>query len=174
MDLDLVRKQSGALVALVPSVSIEDRPLHWTLARSQTYYPEHILAYGSRKTCYSLVMGSGYFRTDYYGGLLGRRSKHHTEAGPTVLGAWSPSLDGDLYLATGVERVSLACARGTSDACVFRGTQLGTLFRESPFLCDSMTWLLSSTVVITGTWQNGKILLIAYQLFESSIGAYIE
>ena len=29
------------------SVSIEDRPLLWMVIRSQTYYPEHILAYGS-------------------------------------------------------------------------------------------------------------------------------
>jgi hypothetical protein len=110
MDLDLVEQQSGALVAFVLSVSIEDRPLHWTLVRSRTYYPEHILAYGSGKTCYSLVMGSGSFWTDYKGGLLGRRSKHHTKAGPAVLGAWSPSLDGDLDPLTGVERVGLACA----------------------------------------------------------------
>jgi hypothetical protein len=68
-------------------MSIEDRLLHWTPIRSQTYYPEHVLTYGSGKTCYSLVMGSGSFRTDCYGGLLGRRSKHHTEAGPAVLGA---------------------------------------------------------------------------------------
>jgi hypothetical protein len=58
-------------------------------------------------------------------GLLGRRSKHHTEAGPAVLGAWSLSLDGDLDPLTGVEQVGLACAWGTSEACVFRGTQLG-------------------------------------------------
>jgi hypothetical protein len=37
---------------------------------------------------------------------------------------------------TGVERVGLACAWGASEACVFRGTQLGTLIRESPFLHD--------------------------------------
>jgi hypothetical protein len=110
MDLDLVGQQSGVLVAFVPFVSIEDRPLHWTLVRTQTYYLEHILAYGSVKTCYSLVMGFGSFRTDCYGGLLDRRSKHHTEAGPSVLGAWSPSLDGDLDPSTGVERVGLACA----------------------------------------------------------------
>jgi hypothetical protein len=71
MDLDLVGQQSGALVAFVPHVSIEDRPLHWTLVRSQTYYPEHILAYGSRKTCYSLVMGSSSFRTDCYRWIIG-------------------------------------------------------------------------------------------------------
>jgi hypothetical protein len=47
------------------------------------------------------------------------RSKHHTEAGPAVLGAWSPSLDGDLDPLTGVERVGLICARDTDEACVF-------------------------------------------------------
>jgi hypothetical protein len=103
-------RPSGALVAFVPPVSIEDRPSLWTLVRSQTYYPEHILAYGSGKTCYSLIMGSGSFWTDYYGGLLGRRSKHRTEAGHQVLGPCSPSLDGDLDPLTGVEWVGLACA----------------------------------------------------------------
>ena len=27
-------------------VSVKDRPLHWVLGKSQTYYPEHILGYG--------------------------------------------------------------------------------------------------------------------------------
>jgi hypothetical protein len=74
----------------------------------------------------------------------------------------------------GVKWVSLVCARGTDEACVFQGTKLGTLIRESPFLRDSMTWLLSSTVVITETWKNGKMVLIAYHLLKSSIGANIE
>jgi hypothetical protein len=64
-------------------------------------------------------MGSSSFQTDCYGGLLGRRSKYHTEAGPAVLGAWSPSLDGDLDPVIGVEWVSLVCARGTDEACVY-------------------------------------------------------
>ena len=46
------------------SMSIEDRPLLWMVVRSQTYYPEHILAYGSGKARYSLVVGSGSFWTD--------------------------------------------------------------------------------------------------------------
>jgi hypothetical protein len=51
-----------SLVALFSlSVLIEDRSLHWTLVKSQTYYPEHILAYGSEKGCYSLVIGFGSF-----------------------------------------------------------------------------------------------------------------
>ena len=28
------------------SMSVKDRPLHWTLDKSQTYYPEHIHGYG--------------------------------------------------------------------------------------------------------------------------------
>ena len=48
-DLDLVGHSSEARIALVSLVSIEDRPLLWILVRSQTYYPEHILVYGSRE-----------------------------------------------------------------------------------------------------------------------------
>ena len=59
--LDLVRQLSEALVAFVPPMLVEDCPLLWMVVRSLTYYPEHILAYGSRKTCNSLVMGSGSF-----------------------------------------------------------------------------------------------------------------
>ena len=46
MDLDLVRHSSEARIALVLPMSIEDHPLLWMVVRSQTYYPEHILAYG--------------------------------------------------------------------------------------------------------------------------------
>ena len=46
------------------SVSIKDCPLLWMVVRSQTYYPERILAYGSRKAHYTLVAGSSSFRTD--------------------------------------------------------------------------------------------------------------
>jgi hypothetical protein len=65
LDLDLIRQPREALVAFVPPVSIENHLLLWMIVRSQTYYPEHVLAYGSRKTCYSLVMGSGFFWTDF-------------------------------------------------------------------------------------------------------------
>ena len=46
------------------SVSVKDRPLLWMVVRSQTYYPEHILAYGSGKARCSFVMGFGSFRTN--------------------------------------------------------------------------------------------------------------
>ena len=46
------------------SMSVKDRTLHWILVRSQTYYPKHILDYGSGKAHCSLVMGFGSFRID--------------------------------------------------------------------------------------------------------------
>ena len=55
LDLDLVRYSSETRIALVPPVSIEDRPLLWMVVRSQTYYRKHILAYGSRKAHCSLI-----------------------------------------------------------------------------------------------------------------------
>ena len=64
LDLDLIRHSNEARVALVPPMSIEDRPLLWMIVRSQTYYPKHILANGSGKAHYALVVGSGSFRTD--------------------------------------------------------------------------------------------------------------
>ena len=64
LDLDLVWYSSEARIALVPPVSIEDRPMLCMVFRSQTYYPEHILAYGSGKAHYTLVVGSDSFRTD--------------------------------------------------------------------------------------------------------------
>ena len=46
------------------------------------------------------------------------RSKHHTESGTQEWRFGVLSLDGDLDPMTGVEWVSLACAWGTSGACV--------------------------------------------------------
>ena len=43
------------------SVLIEDRLVLWMVVKSQTYYPEHILAYGNEKARYTLVVGSSSF-----------------------------------------------------------------------------------------------------------------
>ena len=64
LDLELVRQPSEALVAFVPPMLVEDCPLMWMVVRSQTYYPEHILAYGSGKARCAHVVGTGSFRTD--------------------------------------------------------------------------------------------------------------
>ena len=65
------RPTGHSLVTLFSlSVSVKGRPLLWIIVRSQTYYPEHILAYGSGKACYALVMGSGSFWTDWRRGKV--------------------------------------------------------------------------------------------------------
>jgi hypothetical protein len=57
---------------------------------------------------------------------------------------------------------------------VFFVPSWATLIRESPFLRDGITLQWSSTVVRTGTLEDGKMVVIAQPLLESSIGAYIE
>ena len=54
----------GLVTLFSLSMSVKDRPLHWILVRSQTYYLEHILAYGNEKAHCSLVVGSGSFQID--------------------------------------------------------------------------------------------------------------
>ena len=46
------------------SMSIKDHPLLWMVVRSQIYYSEHILVYGSGKPRYTLIMGSNSFWTN--------------------------------------------------------------------------------------------------------------
>ena len=65
--LDLVWHSSEARIALVPPVSVKDRPLHWILVRSQTYYPEHILVYGNKED--SLLSCHGFWL--FLGWLIG-------------------------------------------------------------------------------------------------------
>ena len=54
----------GLVTLFSLSVSIEDHPLLWMVVQSQTYYPEHILAYGRGKARYALIVGSISFWTD--------------------------------------------------------------------------------------------------------------
>ena len=61
----VLRPMGHSLVTLFSlSVSVKDRPLHWVLAKSQTYYPEHILVYGRLEDLLLSCRGSGSFRTD--------------------------------------------------------------------------------------------------------------
>ena len=68
------------------SMTIEDRPLLWMVVRSQTYYPEHILAYGSGKAGYGSFRGLWFFLDRLIGGGKRWRSKHHTETESQVWG----------------------------------------------------------------------------------------
>jgi hypothetical protein len=123
--------------------------------KSQTYYPEHILAYRRGKAYCSLVMGSGSFWSDWLEAGIGGGLSTTLRLG-LKCGSLESKFGQDPKPVIGVERVGLARAWGASEACVFWGTQLGILIHKSPFLCDSMAWLHSGTVVRTGIWKMEK------------------
>jgi hypothetical protein len=89
MDLDLVGQQSGALVVFVPPVSIKDRSLHGPWSSHRIIVPSiYLLMRAGRLvlSCHGFrLFLNRLFRVVIYIGL--RRSKHHIEARPTVLGA---------------------------------------------------------------------------------------
>jgi hypothetical protein len=139
-----------SLVALFSlSVSIEDRPLLWMVVRSQIYYPEHILTYESRKTCCSLVVGSGSFRTDSLeagkGGSLSTTMRPGLKCGglESKFGRGSRTLDKS-------EMDWFCLCLGYKRGKCFGVPNCDTLIRKSPFLHDGTTLLWSSTVVRTG------------------------
>ena len=73
LDLDLVRHSSEARIAFVPPMSVKDRLLQWTLGKSQTYYPKHILV--ALLSWIPAISGSTDWRRGWW------RSKHRTESG---------------------------------------------------------------------------------------------
>jgi hypothetical protein len=89
MDLDLVGQRSGALVAFVPPVSIKDRSLHGPWPSHRFIVPSIYLLMGRKDlflSCHGFRLFLDWlFRVVIHIGM--RRSKHHTEAGPAVLGA---------------------------------------------------------------------------------------
>ena len=118
MDLDLVWHSGKARIALVPPVSVKDRPLHWILVRSQTYYPKHILVYGSREGSLLSCRGFWLLLDRLIGGGDGGGLSATLSLGLRN-GAWSLSLDGDLDPLTREWWVGPTCAWGTSGVCIF-------------------------------------------------------
>ena len=77
----VLRPTGHSLVTLFSlSVSVKDRPLHKTLGKSQTYYPEYILEYGRLKNLLLSCHGFRLFPDQLSGWFLGRRSLHRTES----------------------------------------------------------------------------------------------
>ena len=114
----ILRPMGHSLVTLFSlSVSVKDRPLHWILVKSWTYYPKHILVFGSREGPLFSYRGFRLFPNRLIGG--GDGGGLSTTLNPGVrCGAWGPSLDGDLDPLTRECRVGTICAWGTSRACV--------------------------------------------------------
>ena len=91
--------------------------MHWVLGKSQTYYPEHILVYGSREGSLLSFCGFRLFPDRLIGD--GDGGGLSTTLSPGLRsGAWSPSLDRDLDPLIGEWWVGLAYAWGTSGVCV--------------------------------------------------------
>jgi hypothetical protein len=110
---------SEALVAFVLLVSIKDRLLHWIPGQVIDILSQAHTCLWEREDLLLSCHGFRLFSDRLLGVGFRWRFKHRIEVGPTVLGAWSPSLDGDLDPLTGVEWVGLACAWGASEAYVF-------------------------------------------------------
>ena len=73
----------------------------------RSYYPEHILAYGSGKTRSFRVLVSSSFRVDCMEAEIGWRSLHRIEAGLQLRGLGVLVWGGDLETSAGTEGVSL-------------------------------------------------------------------
>ena len=68
----VLRPTGHSLVTLFSlSVSVKDRPLHKTLGKSQTYYPEHILGYGRLEDLLLSCRGLWLFSDRLIGGVDG-------------------------------------------------------------------------------------------------------
>ena len=90
-------------------VSIKDCSMLWMVVRSYTYYPEHMLVYGSGKAHYALVVGSSSFRTDWLEAGKGGGLSTILRPGLKCGGLESKFGRGPRPL-TGVEWVGLVCA----------------------------------------------------------------
>ena len=70
----------GLVTLFSLSVSVKDRPLHKTLDKSQTYYPEHILVYGHLENLLLSCRGFRLFPDRLPGFFWWRRSLHRAES----------------------------------------------------------------------------------------------
>jgi len=96
------RPTGHSLVTLFSlSVSIKDRLWHGTWPSHKFIIPSTYLFMGAGRLVPLLSWVPALSGPTVIGGLWGWSSKHRSEAGPQVLGAWSPSLDGDLDPVTG-------------------------------------------------------------------------
>ena len=93
----VTRPTGHSLVTLFSlSMSVKDRPLHWILVKSQTYYPEHILVYGRLEDLLLSCRASGSF-PDRLSGFCFGGGGSYTALSPGFRGGGLESqFDGDL------------------------------------------------------------------------------
>jgi hypothetical protein len=139
--------------------------------KSHIYYPEHILAYGSGKACYSLIMGSGSFQTDWLeaeiGGDLSTTLRPDFKCGgfESKFGQRPGTRDRS---GMGWSRLCLGCKRGVC----FSGYPAGHINSR---IADS-AWRYGLTALWhhSKNWKMEKIVLTTQPLLESRTGAYLE
>jgi hypothetical protein len=102
LDMDLVGQSKRGSVAFVPPVSIKDRSLQWIPGQVTDILSRAHTGSWEREDLLLSCLGFWLFLDRLLEVGFRWRPKHRTEAGPAVLGAWSPSLDGDLDPLTGV------------------------------------------------------------------------
>ena len=137
MDLDLVWHSSEARIAFVPPMSVKDHPLHWILVRSQTYYLEHILVYGSREGSLLSCRGFRLFPDRWIGGGDGGRLSTTQSPRLRCVGLESKFGWGPRPLDRRVVGWSCLCLRYKRGMC-FGVLSWAILIHESP--CD-IVWL---------------------------------
>ena len=121
-----------SLVTLLSlSVLVKDRPLHKTLGKSQTYYPEHILGYGHREDLLLSCRGFRLFPDRLIGGRDGRGPCTALSPGLISGGLESKFRRGPEPHNRRVMGLSCLCLGYKRGVC-FWGIQLGALIRESP------------------------------------------
>ena len=135
------RLMGHSLVTLFSqSVSVKDRPLHWVLVKSQTYYPKHILVYGSREGSLLSCRGFRLFPNRLIGGRDGGGPCTTLSLGLRSGGLGSKFGQGPGPRERRVMGWSYLCLGYKQGVC-FQGTQLGTLVHESPLSRYDLSYL---------------------------------
>jgi hypothetical protein len=141
--------------------------------KSQIYYLEHILAYGSGKACYSLVMGSDSFRTDWLEAEIGGGLSTTLRPGLKCEG-----LESKFGRGPGTRDKS---EMGWARSCL--GYERGVCFSRYPAgHIDSRIAVSTWRYGLTALWHRSKnwkmkdrkMVLMTQPLLESRTCAYLE
>ena len=136
------------------SMSVKDRPLHWILVRSQTYYFEYILVYGSMEGSLLSYRGFRLFPGQLIGGGNGGSLSTTLSPGLRCGGLESKFGRGPRPLDRRVVGRSCLCLGYKRGVCF--GVPSWAHWFAKIAGWSGMTCLQSSTVIRTGSWKMVK------------------
>ena len=170
----VLRPTGHSLVTLLSlSISVKDCPLLQMIVRSQTYYPEHILTYGSRKARYAFVMDSGSFRIDFQGCILGGGLSTILRPGLRCWGLGVQVCMGPRPFGRSGKGWSCLCLGYKRGVC-FEVPSQDTLTHKSPFPLRRYDLTMVQHHSKNWNMEGGKMVLFAQPLLEGRTGAYLE